>query len=291
MRPVQPPRRRIRFPRRFPVFKTTHKISMPKCAAIRNKSSSDQCPSDSMSGHTLCGRHARSRNPRLWTDANRDKIARFTKVQALYRGWRVRRVLALAGPGVLRRDKCVNDDDLVTTETKDRQHPFDYFGIEEHGKIWWFDFGTAWEWTIRSVAPTNPYTKVLFAHADLVRLRKLHLYRRRRRLPVPPPSRDLQENVVRRWTVLAQIFRSFGFEDTHPEQFANLNHGNMRTMFRYLMDDIEAMRPPNRRLLAICSKGLFAEHMIASLNLLTIALTESRSYDIVFLLLSALYRC
>jgi hypothetical protein len=57
------------------------------------------------------------------------------------------------------------------------------------------------------------------------------------------------------------------------------------------MDDIEAMRPPNRRLLAICSKGLFAEHMIASLNLLTIALTDSRSYDIVFLLLSALYRC
>jgi hypothetical protein len=191
----------------------------------------------------------------------------------------------------------VNDEDVFTTESKDKQHPFDYFGIEEGGKIWWFDFGTAWEWSIRSVTPLNPYTKTPFTHSDLARLRKIHLYRRRHRLPVPATTKDLQENIARRWTVLAQIFRGFGFEDTHPEQFANLNHVNMRAMFRFLMDDIEAMPTPNRRLLALCSKGALANHMtnsgymVNALNLLTIALTDSQSYDIVFLLLSALHRC
>jgi len=172
-----------------------------------------------------------------------------------------------------------------------------YFGFEEAGKVWWFDFSTAWEWSTRSVTPLNPYTNIPIQHSALARLRKLHLYRRRKRLPVPAPSRDLPENVQRRWTVVAQIFRSYGFEDTHPQQFANLNHNNITAMFGFLIDDIKAMPVPNRRLLALCSKGVLAAHtsnlsyLINSLNLLTIALTDSQSYDFVFLLLSALYRC
>jgi len=270
---------------------------MAQCAAVKNKKSTDRCAHGPLLGHTLCGRHAKCKTVQLWADVNRNKILRFTKVQALYRGWCVRRVLAWAGPGVLRRETCVNDEDLVTCEPKDRQHPMSYFGFEEAGKVWWFDFGTAWEWTIRSVTPLNPYTNVPIPHADLARLRKLHLYRRRKRLPVPAPPKDLVENIDRRWTVVAQIFRSYGFEETHPSQFANLNHNNITTMFRFLMDDIEAMPIPNRRLLALCSKGALGAHtsnlsyLINSLNLLTIALTDSQSYDFVFLLLSALYRC
>jgi hypothetical protein len=270
---------------------------MAQCASVKNKTSTDQCKARAILGYTVCGRHAKSKVVRLWADVNRDRLVRFTKVQALYRGWCVRKVLVLAGPGVLKRAGCVNDEDLVTTEAKDRQYPFDYFGIEEAGKVWWFDFATVWEWTIRSVTPSNPYTKVLFAHSDLARLRKLHLYRRRHKLPVPAPSRDLRENIVRRWTVLAHIFRSFGFDDTHPEQFANLTHTNMRVAFRFLVDDIRAMTKPNWRLLAICSRGVSTAYtsnaacLINSINMLTIALTDSRSYDVVFLLLSALYRC
>uniref|UniRef100_A0A6C0AKL1 Uncharacterized protein n=1 Tax=viral metagenome TaxID=1070528 RepID=A0A6C0AKL1_9ZZZZ len=270
---------------------------MPQCAAVRNRASFDQCPSDALKGVNLCGRHARAKDPILWATRNQSKILRFTRVQAVYRGWCVRKVLALAGPGVLRRKECVNDEDLVTTESKDRQHPFDYFGLEEAGKIWWFDFGSLWEWTIRSVAPTNPYTQVAIDHSVLARLRRLHLHRRRNRLSVPSPSRDLRENITRRWTVLAHIFRSYGFEDAHPQQFANLTHVNMRTMFRIFMDELEAVPKPNRRVLTVCTKAWLADnpsttgYMINSLNLLTIALTDSRSYDIVFLLLSALYRC
>jgi len=182
-------------------------------------------------------------------------------------------------------------------ESKDRQYPFEYFGFEEAGKIWWFDFATLWEWSIRSVTPTNPYTKVALDHGDLARLRRLHLHRRRNRMLVPAPSRDLRENIARRWTILSHIFRSYGFEDAHPEQFANLTHVQLRVVFRIFMDELEAMPKPNRRVIALCSKGWLSNnqsstgYMINSLNLLTIALTDSRSYDIVFLLMSALYRC
>ena len=270
---------------------------MPQCAAVRNKTSFDQCLSNALKGVNLCGRHARAKDPILWVTRNQPKILRFTKVQALYRGWCVRKVLSLAGPGVLKRKDCVNDEELVTTESKDRQHPFEYFGLEEAGKVWWFDFGTLWEWSIRSVTPTNPYTKMPIDHSVLARLRRLHLHRRRNRMNVPAPSKDMRENITRRWTVLTHIFRSYGFEDVHPEQFANLTHTHIRIMFRIFMDDLELMPKPNHRIIALCSKGWLSNnqsnlgYMINSLNLLTIGLTDSRSYDIVFLLLSALYRC
>ena len=134
-------------------------------------------------------------------------------------------------------------------------------------------------------------------HSVLARLRRLHLHRRRNRMNVPAPSKDMRENITRRWTVLTHIFRSYGFEDVHPEQFANLTHTHIRIMFRIFMDDLELMPKPNHRIIALCSKGWLSNnqsnlgYMINSLNLLTIGLTDSRSYDIVFLLLSALYRC
>ena len=266
---------------------------MQQCAALRNKKSTDQCGSTALLGHTVCGVHARCKTVHYWADVNREKIRRFTKVQALYRGWRVRHVLALAGPGVLRRGECVNDEDLVTFEHKDKQEPFNYFGLRDGDKVWWFDFATAWEWFTRSVSPSNPYTKTPIAHADLARLRAFHLYRRRHKMAVPSPSRDIKENIVRRWTVLSQIFRGFGFEDVHPEQFANLTRENLRIAFRFLLDDVRAMPHPNRRIIALISRGIeySATSSINSLNIMTIMLTDSQAYDIVFLLLSALYRC
>jgi hypothetical protein len=109
-------------------------------------------------------------------------------------------------------------------------------------------------------------------------------------MAVPPPPRDLKENIVRRWTILSQIFRGFGLEDVHPEQFANLTRENLRVAFRFLSDDLRAMPRPNQRLVAMVSRGIESSS-INSLNIMTIMLTDSQAYDIVFLLLSALYRC
>ena len=266
---------------------------MQQCAALRNKKSTDQCGSTALLGHTVCGVHARCKTVHYWADANRDKINRFVKVQALYRGWRVRHVLTLAGPGVLRRGECVNDEDLATFEHKNKQEPFNYFGLVEDGRVWWFDFSTAWECLTRTVSPKNPYTQTPIGHSDLARLRTFHLYRRRHQMSVPPPARDLKENIVRRWTILSQIFRGFGFEDVHPEQFANLTRENLRVAFRFLSDDVRAMHRPNRRLIALVARGIeySATSSVNSLNIMTIMLTDSQAYDVVFLLLSALYRC
>lgn len=266
---------------------------MQQCAALRNKRSMDQCGSTALLGHRVCGVHARCKTVHYWADAHRPKILRFTKVQALYRAWRVRKLLSLAGPGVLQRGMCVNDEDLATFEDKKKQAPFDYFGLQEGDKVWWFDFATAWEWFTRTVSPTNPYTKNPISHADLARLRTFHLYRRRHKMVVPPPPRDLKENVIRRWTILSQIFRGFGFEDVHPEQFANLTRENLRVAFRFLSDDVRAMPNPNNRIVAMIDRGIeySAASSINSLNIMTIMLTDSQAYDIVFLLLSALYRC
>ena len=270
---------------------------MPQCESISNKTSTTRCTSNAMKGHSFCGRHARAKKPRLWSEVHQTKLKGLVHFQAVYRGWKVRRVLQWAGPGVLSRSHCVNDEDLCTFESKDRQFPFDYFGIEEAGKIWWFDFATVWEWTIRSVAPTNPYTKVPFEYKDLARLRKLHLYRRRNHLNVPASSKDLTENIVHRWTLVAHTFRTFGFDDVHPSQFANLTDANVRSMFRMFIRDLEAMKPVNHRLIMICAKALVGQttsrtgYIINSLNLLMIGLTDTQSYDVIFLLLSALYRC
>jgi hypothetical protein len=270
---------------------------MPQCTAVRNKKSELQCNANSILGYALCGVHARASNVRLWADVHKEKSKKIVKAQALWRGWCVRKVLLMAGPGVLRRANCVNDEDLVTFEEKTRQHPFEYFGIEEGGKLWWFDFATAWEWLTRSPAPTNPYTKNSIPYTDLSRLRKMHLYRRRHKWPVPAPPEDLKANIIRRWTILSHVFRGYGFEDTHPEQFADLSRDNLRVAFRFLADDLNAMPRQNRRMIAMTERGLAytanssATYIINTLNMMTIMLTDSQSYDIVFLLLSALYRC
>jgi len=270
---------------------------MPQCAAVRNKKSDIQCTASSILGYTVCGIHARSKTIRFWADVHKEKLKGLIKAQALWRGWCIRKVLVMAGPGVLKRGGCVNDEDLSTLEDKKRQSPFEYFGINENGKIWWFDFATAWEWFTRSVAPTNPYTKNTVQYSDLTRLRKLHLYRRRHSWGVPPPPADLKANIVRRWTILSHVFRGYGFDDIHPEQFANLTRENLRVAFRFLADDLNAMPRQNKRVAAMTDRGIAytansnTTYIINTLNLMTIMLTDTESYDIVFLLLSALYRC
>jgi len=270
---------------------------MPQCAAVRNKKSKLQCTAGALLGYAVCGIHARSATVRIWADVYKEKVAGIVKIQALWRGWCVRKVIAMAGPGALRREECVNDEDLCTFEDKTRQSPLEYFGLKEGEKTWWFDFATAWEWFTRSVSPTNPYTKNPISYTDLARLRKLHLYRRRHKWPVPPPPADLKENIIRRWTILSHVFRGYGFEDIHPEQFAGLTRDNLRVAFRFLADDLRAMPRQNRRMSAMTDRGLAytanssATYIINTLNLMTIMLTDTQAYDIVFLLLSALYRC
>lgn len=272
---------------------------MPQCVSVKNAKSTDRCPVPSLLGHTVCGRHRRVRTLRLWVDANARCIAPALRIQSLFRGWSVRRYLALCGPGVLRRETCVNDEDLCTTVEKTRQCPNDYFGLEEAGKVWWFDFCTIWEWVSRSIEPLNPYTNVPITPTDLQRLKKVWILRRRHRYNVPSETGVLTaDRIARRWTLLCQVFRFYGFEDVHPRMFADMTKANLAIMFKILARDIAEMPQPSQRALALCMRGTTNAHtlsagsyMMTSLNALMFMLMESSAYDFVFLTLSALYRC
>ena len=250
-------------------------------------------------GHTLCGRHRTTKQPRLWAAVVKDRTLPLVRFQAIFRGWRVRHYLALCGPGVLRRGECVNDEDLATMVDKNRQDPFDYVGLEEAGRIWWFDFCTLWDWMTRSIEPTNPYTKVELSHEVKQRMRKLWVYRRRRGMALVSESGvPTADRIFRRWTVACQIFRFYGFEDVHPNMFVDLTKENLVVMFRFLATDLGEMHKKPHRALAYCTRGIHSSKtltpnsfILTTLNAIIFMLTESKSYDFMFMVLSALYRC
>jgi len=128
------------------------------CISCKNKTTNERCTSKSLLNLQFCGKHARVKEPRIWHAIhNTDKLV--LTLQKLWRGYYIRKRLRLAGPGVLKRSLCHNDDELVTAEDKTRQHPFDYFSFEESGKLWWFDIRSLIEWSFQNQSFLNPYTK------------------------------------------------------------------------------------------------------------------------------------
>lgn len=194
---------------------------------------------------------------------------------------------------------CVNDDDVCTTVEKSRQYPLDYFGLDEAGKVWWFDFCTIWDWSARSMAPLNPYTNVPLAAADLHRLKKLWVHRRRHGYSIPTEAGvSTADRIARRWTLLCQVFRFYGFEDVHPNMFAEISKDNLAVMFRFVYRDLSAMPRPSHKAMCLCRRGMInasnlspGSYVMTSLNALMFMLMESNAYDFVFLTLSALHRC
>ena len=247
----------------------------------------------------MCGRHRTVKTPRMWAVVVKDRAAPLTRFQAIFRGWKVRQYLALCGPGVLQRSPCVNDEELVTLESKDRQYPLDYIGLDEAGKVWWFDFCTLWDWCVRSIAPTNPYTNVELSHEVKQRLKKMWIYRRRNGMALTSEAGvPTADRIFRRWTAVCQIFRFYGFEDVHPNMFVDLNRENLVTMFRFLSTDLNEMRKRPHRALVYCTRGFQgarqmtpASYIMTSLNALVFMLMDADAYDFVFMVLSALYRC
>lgn len=263
---------------------------MVRCVSVKKKGSTEQCTARPVLGHTLCGRHARATNVKLWSDLH--KTSSITRFQALYRGWSVRRYLRLCGPGVLRRKDVINDEDLVTMEDKHKQHPFDYFGIEENGKFWWFDFSTIFTWSLQSVEPVNPYSKTPLPMEARKRLREL--WRQKRIRP---------KDSVSRWNFMCQMFREFGFTDVHPNMFIDIAKVNYYTMFRMIEEDVRISLgdkcPYKEYALRMCRRMIESLHrydspqyMANSQVIMMLLMTKPKDpYILIFTILSALYRC
>lgn len=272
---------------------------MIQCAAVRRRGADDRCGARAVSGHSLCGRHVRAKSIRLWADVHRH--VDISRVQALVRGWLLRKRLALAGPGVLCRRNLANDEDLVTCE--ERTHPLEYFAFTEADKTWWFDFGTIWTWAQKSQVPTNPYTKVPLTPDTRRRLRALWACRRRRRETNPIEANTYEERLRGRWNILCQAFEDNGFGELHPNQFMRLGKGNYAMVFRFLRSDLEvSMRktdPMLQRFVAWATRGIQNATQLSTVQytlqssyvLMTMACMPKDPYITVFTILSALYRC
>jgi hypothetical protein len=268
---------------------------MAQCASIRKRGSLSQCKSKAVFGHTLCGRHARCKQPVLW--ATLHKPSSIVRIQALVRGWLVRRRLALAGPGVLCRKNITNEEDLVTCES--RVHPFEYFGFEEGGKLWWFQFSTLWTWCVRSSTPINPYTKVPLDTETLKRLHALWSYHWRRLLPLPTETSVYQERVQHRANVICQVLANYGFGEIDRQLFTSLSIPDLSLMFRLIYDDIQFAlpdtHPSKSMILRYCLQApsvLRAKpNSLHGLYILMVLLLRLRDpYVFAFTTLSAVYR-
>lgn len=286
----------------FQLSRTLLINTMSTCAAVKKRGSLDPCPTKPLRGHTLCGRHARMRSPTLWRDANVTRKVTLVKIQALVRGWLIRKRLSYAGFGVLHRKDLANDEDIITCAEKDRVHPMDFFSFEENGKFWWFEFSGLWSWCMRNPEPTNPYTKVPLSSETRKRLRTIWGYKRRHREETPPESQIYEERVRHRLNILTQHFADYGFVDVHPQNFMRFSKADYITVFILLQRDIETVIPPadpfRLRISRLCSNRTSihqalqnSQFILQSLSLLLYIVTLYRDpYVVTFSILSAFYR-
>lgn len=262
---------------------------MNRCAAVRKRGATDQCQFPALKCHTLCGRHARMKSPVLWASLHTKTPV--VRIQSLVRGWLIRKRLALAGPGVLRRKDLANDEDLFTCESKERQHPMEYFSFEEAGKIWWFDAGNLWGWMSRSVEPVNPYTKTPIPVEAKRRFRAIQRLAR-----FSCGGETTEDIIAQRWNLIVQVFRDNGFIDVHPQQFANFGTMEYHTMFVFLERDLQIVfseRDMYRDLLInICRRAQKREGIFTfTAMLLRMLMIPRDPYILVFSMLSSFYRC
>jgi len=265
---------------------------MVRCAAVKKKGSLNQCAANAVFGHSFCGTHARAKNAQTWKDVQIED-RRIVKCQAVARGWIVRHHLQMAGPGVLKRKDLANEDDLVTCEEASRQYPLDYFAFLENGKIWWFRFDTIWTWCLKSLEPTNPYTRSPLTTETRKRLREMWALRLRRGFPPSAESEIVQDRVQARWTMLCQTFADNGFTDVSMHQLMRLGKASHIAIWRFLKEDAPVAKGQCAYML--CSKLTESNSMtyiVNSLRLLMKVVTlQKEPYQTVFNVMSAIYRC
>lgn len=188
-----------------------------------------------------CGRHVKIKDVKPWIAWRPILLYHITRVQALWRGYMVRKPLKLAGKGVLNRSICINDDEMITMESKDRLHPHDFFSIEEDGKVWFFDQRTIFQWAQKDLIIRNPYTRTPLSNKDTFRIRTLYVWRRKRKMDVfhePLPEMTLLEKRDKRWMRVTQIMREAGYDEIHHENFISLNYQQLACFINSVTEDL-----------------------------------------------------
>ena len=155
----------------------------------------------------------------------------------------MRNWLKLAGPGVLNRSICHNEEEIVTFEDKKSVYPLDYFAFEEAGKVYWFDIRSVIQNSMNKLQPENPYTRKPLSTETRQRLRKLSVRRiynglRNLHADLPPMSLDDTINIV--WLNVCQIIEENGFFDLNPLYFTGLNRSQFYIFNQLIHRDLIA---------------------------------------------------
>ncbi len=280
---------------------------MNVCASCKNKDSTERCTNKSIKGLIFCGKHARAKNTRSWISVNHidDKV---TLIQKIWRGYSLRQWLKLAGPCVLNRTECHNEEELVTFDEKKRVHPLDYFAFKEADKVYWFDIRSIQQASIDKLKPINPYTREPLSIETRQRLRKLAILRDHRKMSNlhSEPEKTAQNMLNISWTSVCQIIEENGFPDISPMNFISLNKTQLYIFASIIRQDLiawasEHVTPNSRRKRYVpWTKWLINQHntetqstmlsYVTSKCLLSMLNDYQNPYEICFIIMSALYR-
>lgn len=283
---------------------------MQSCASCKNKTSIERCPNNALNGIIFCGKHSRTRTPRIWSVINNvDK--KVTLITKIWKGYITRKLLDLAGPGVFKRSLCNNEEEINSLEPIKNVHPLDYFGFEEDGKIYGFDMRTLFDSFHRSFAITNPYTRQPLSIDTRKRLRHLYGYRLRHKLP-----RFFEHNILttanmvilNTWIQVCQIIEENGFIGTElrPNIFLTMNKSQLFVFINLVLNDMKAWSSEHKTSNSFRFKYTFLVqntknkfHSTLSVEeysfyvgttLLSVLYNSVEAYSVCFIIMAALYR-
>jgi hypothetical protein len=215
---------------------------MISCSSCKNKTSNERCTNKPLKGLIVCGKHAKVKNPRIWLYVN-ELDTKAILIQKIWRGYSIREWLKLAGPGVLDRSVCHNDEEIFSMDDKKSVGPLNYFSFEENGKVYWFDVRSIAENCMSQIQPTNPYTREPLEINTRQRLRKLCIKRRRHKLENIhdiTSKRSINEIIQNKWIYACQVIEENGFFGISPLYFTSLNRTQLFVFNSILKQDLIA---------------------------------------------------
>lgn len=269
---------------------------MRQCFSCKNRHSVERCTASCVGSTLVCGRHAKCKHIRFWHRENPHIGRAILRLQSIWRGYALRKLLRLAGPGVLKRTLCHNEEELTTCVEKDKQNPLDYFAIDDNGTIWWFDQRTMFQWSHRQLEITNPYTRQPLSVEDRRRLRELYVLRLRQGRSAYHSNDAFPSDLIGRrdlrWLRIVQILREHDFADYHHENFLAMNRGQLYAFTELFLEDLRwwTFHVPGR------AKSRQAHYLVWIRNLYKMFFlrrpeTPQMSYELAGHLLSILNDC
>jgi hypothetical protein len=281
---------------------------MVSCYSFQKKLGSERCSLKPLYGSLYCKRHSRQINPRNWFNEN-NHVEKIIKIQKVWRGYYIRYWLKLAGPGVLNRKICSNDEELFTLDNRNSVNPLWYFSFKENNNIWWFDIRSIWESTLVKNIPLNPYNRIPLSIETRIRLRKL-AYLHSRKLHNLHHDDTInfttQQKSLRYWRQVIQILEENGFYELDPLLFNSMNSTQYFIFLSMLYDDMKVWynehgtNESRRNRYMIWTNVVSSQiyniidnsyvSLIVSKLLLTILNDCLQNYPMCFMIMSSFYR-